>query len=261
MARPEDLPAYQTAEIPAVRTAADWLHEGRPQPVARLIKVVGACSAAAVLVGGFIIFRAAPDAAPVAASQSQPARFGVDVVVSPAGADLYRDGAVLGRAPMSLSGREGEVIQLEVARPGYVPQTVRGRAGRAGDPATMLSVTLARVDGFTGVWTTPTGEAVTFSRVNDDVVVTTANAPPRRFGFEPGDATSVVFAADQEYRDPRRPSDVSCRASARVEYRYTPQGDRLEMRREQVTMTLVEPRCDVVDRVWSVAARLQRQSR
>ena len=125
----------------------------------------------------------------------------------------------------------------------------------------MLSVTLARVDGFAGVWTTATGEVLTLSRVNDDVMVASSNTPPRRFGFEPGDTTSVVFAADQEYRDPRRPSDVSCRASARVEYRYTSQGDRLEMRREQVTMTLVEPRCDVVDRVWSVAARLQRMSR
>lgn len=260
MAHPDDLPAYQTAEIPAVRTAADWLHESRPQPVPLLIKVVGGCCVAAVLVGGLVMFRA-PKAAPAAVSPGQPVRFGVDVVVSPAGADLYRDGAPVGRAPASVVGRQGEAIVLDVAKPGYVSQTVRGRAGRAGDPATMLSVTLARVDGFAGVWTTAAGEAVTFRRVNDDVMVTSPNAPTRRFGFEQGDATSVVFAADQEYRDPRRPSEVSCRASARIEYRYTPQGDRLEMRREQVTMTLVEPRCDVVDRVWSVAARLQRVSR
>ena len=260
MAHPDDLPAYQTAEIPAVRTAADWLHEAQPQPVPRLIKVVGGCCVAAVLVGGLVLFRAS-NAPPGAASHGQPVRFGVDVVVSPTGADLYRDGAAVGRAPMSLSGRQGEAIVLDVDKPGYVSQTVRGRAGRAGDPTTMLSVTLARVEWFAGVWTTATGEVLTLSRVNDDVMVTSANAPVRRFGFEPGDASSVVFAADQEYRDPRRPSDVSCRASARVEYRYTPQGDRLEMRREQVTMTLVEPRCDVVDRVWSVAARLQRVSR
>ncbi|MBP9087849.1 MAG: hypothetical protein KBG15_17140 [Kofleriaceae bacterium] len=260
MVRSDDLPAYQTAEIPAVRPAADWLHDGRRQPVALPIKVVGVCSVAAVLVSAFLLFDARKPAAVMASDASSP-RFGVDVVVSPAGADLYRNGAAIGRTPMSLSGRQGEAIVLEIAKPGYLPQTVRGRAGRAGDPTTMMSATLVRVDGFAGGWTTAAGEPLTFSRVNDDVVVSSSAAPPRRFGFEPGDATSVVFAADQEVRDPRRSADVSCRASARVEYRYTPQGDRLEVRREQVTMTLVEPRCDVVDRVWSVATRLQRVAR
>lgn len=260
MLHPDDLAAHQTAEIPAVRAAVAWPPEGRPQRVALPIKVVGACTVAAVAVACvWLFFNRSTAAVPEGAGR--PTRFGVDVVVTPAGADVVRAGVTMGRAPLSVDGRQGEVVELDVAKPGYLQQTVRGRAGPAGDPATMLSVTLPRVDGFTGVWTAATGERLNLTRVNDDVVVTTGAAPARRFGFEPSDATSVVFAADEEYRDPRRPSDVSCRASARVEYRYTPQGDRLEMRREQVTMTLVEPRCDVVDRVWSVASTLQRVSR
>ena len=256
----DDPAAHQSAEIPAVRAAVAWPPEGRPPRVALSIKAAGGCTVAAVMIASVWSFY---NRSPVAVDEGagRLIRFGVDVVVTPAGADVVRAGVPIGRAPLSLNGRQGEVVELDVAKPGYLQQTVRGRAGRAGDPATMLSVTLPRVDGFTGDWITSTGERLNLNRVNDDVVVAIGAAPARRFGFEPSDATSVVFAADQEYRDPRRRSDVSCRASARVEYRYTPQGDRLEMRQEQVTMTLVEPRCNVVDRVWSVAAKLQRESR
>ncbi len=264
MLPPEDLAAelaaHQTAEIPAVRAAVGWPHERGPQRVTLPIKVAGACTVAAVIVAGWLVVHDRNPAA-IMPAVARPSRFGLDVVVSPAGADLVRDGAVLGRAPMSVAGQQGEFIVLEVTKPGYLQQTLRGRAGRAGDPTTMLAATLARVDGFTGVWITPTGEPLTLARINDDVMVKAGPAAARRFGFEPSDPTSVVFAADQEYVDPRRPSEVTCRASARVEYRYTPQGDWLEIRREQVTMLLGEPRCEVVDRVWSVATKLQRVAR
>ena len=260
MLHPDDLAAHQSVAIPVVRAAVTWPPEGRPERVALPIKVAGACTVGAVAVAcGWLFLHRSTAAVPEAAGR--PIRFGVDVVVTPVGADVTRAGVSLGRAPLSVDGRQGEVVELDVVKPGYLQQTVRGRAGPAGDPATMLSVTLPRVAGFSGGWTTSTGERLNLTRVNDDVVVTAGAMPARRFGFEPSDAISVVFAADEEYRDPRRPSDVSCRASARVEYRYTPQGDRLEMRREQVTMTLVEPRCDVIGRVWSVATTLQRSSR
>ncbi|HPH67872.1 MAG TPA: hypothetical protein PLF40_19070 [Kofleriaceae bacterium] len=257
-----DEPAADTSHQMQARPAVAWPNERAPRARLSLAKAAVSVALLGAGVAGYVATRAPSD--PDRTAVAPPARCSVDVVVTPAGADLVRHGNLIGAAPMSIPGHDNEAITLDVRKPGYLSATATGHARRAGDPAAMVSVTLTRVDSFAGAWRLPASEGAAqapwvFARVNDEVVVTMASGDSHRMGFEPGNATSVVFAFDEEYRDPRRPTDVTCRAGAHVEFRYWPRTDRLEMRREQITMQLLAERCDVIDRTWAPAITLQRR--
>jgi hypothetical protein len=257
-----DEPAADISHEMQARPAVAWPHERAPSPRFALVKGAVVVALMGAGVAGYLGTRTPRDADH--AASAPPPRCSVDVVVTPTGADLVRNNSLVGTAPLSIPGRDNEAITLDVRKPGYLSATATGHARRAGDPAAMVSVTLTRVDSFAGDWRLPRGASAAeatliFARINDEVEVTTSAGDTHRMGFEPGDATSVVFAFDEEFRDPRRPNDVTCRAAAHVEFRYWPQSDRLDMRREQVSMQLLAERCDVIDRTWAPAVTLQRR--
>jgi hypothetical protein len=194
------------------------------------------------------------------AAQTQARRFGVDIEVNPTGAEIYRNRDWIGVAPLSIGERQGASMELEIRKPGYLTTRISARAGATGDPATMLSVRLPRVDGFQGVWQLQPSkhggelEAFEISRVNDEVYVRKPTSNEQQhYQFDSSNETSVVFGIDVPSKTT---SKAGCASVQRVEFRYTPSHDVLALRNEVVT-TMGDD-CRVTDRQWLAAQSLIR---
>jgi serine/threonine-protein kinase len=190
-----------------------------------------------------------PSAVPRAAA-APPDRPHVHVTSEPAGAHVLAGGRDLGIAPIDVDADSGGV-EITVHAPGF------GDVRRTVTPGAPVSVTLAPVDGFAGVWRLPSGELRAFARehaaAGDAVVVDKLDAVTgprtffRRYEFADAAGADVAFAAVEETSVPR-PDVADCRIPLRVEYRYRAADDALELRRERVAVDDVDGHCVARDR-------------
>ncbi|HUS29003.1 MAG TPA: serine/threonine-protein kinase [Kofleriaceae bacterium] len=175
----------------------------------------------------------------------QPGQISIEIVSSPPGAEVKTD-HVVGTTPMTLPLAPGVQVTLTVSKPGYLPDTKTVRA----EPDGAHLFTLTQVTGFNGTWRMKNGELRVFERTGDqvDVYKVTEVAGAREF-FKHYKFTAIdkgiAFAAEDEVIDPRKPDDPSCHVPVRVEYRYDPQADVLELRREKVNIDLHQGSCVV----------------
>ncbi len=206
--------------------------------------------------------------APVIEPRPEPAPgFGrVEVVTRPAGAAVWRGDRLMGPTPARLEVRLGEAVELELRKPGYA--TVR-RAVVAAGPSTSVAVDLAPQNGFEGVWALPDGQLRAFRRAGEMVDVfklkTVAGARElyRRLALEePATPTDdVVFAGAEVLPDARAAQDPSCQIPYRVEYRYDPKRDALDVRPERVRIGFVDGRCVVREKLPGEPLALVRADR
>ena len=165
----------------------------------------------------------------------QPGQIGIEIVRSPPGADVKTD-HVVGTTPMTLPLAPGVQATLTVDEAGLPAGHAHGarRAGRAAAVRARAGhgvqrhvaheerrAALVRAHGRSGRAST-----------------SSPRSPDRReffknYKFAPADK-GIAFAADDEVVDPRKPDDPRCHVPVHVEYRYDPQEDVLEQRREKV---------------------------
>jgi hypothetical protein len=175
----------------------------------------------------------------------QPGEIAVEIVSIPPGAEVKTD-HVVGTTPMSLPLAAGAQATLIVTKPGYLPITRTVRA----EPDKPQMFELTAVTGFNGTWRMKNGELRWFERAGEQVSVykLTEVAGRREFfknyKFAPVDK-GIAFAADDEIVDPRKPEDPNCHVPVHVEYRYDPQEDVLELRREKVSIDMHAGSCVV----------------
>ncbi|HTL37983.1 MAG TPA: serine/threonine-protein kinase [Kofleriaceae bacterium] len=206
------------------------------------VGVLGAAIIAYVAIGEKAKPVVAPKAQPAVATDSS-----IRVTSEPSDAEVKENGNVVGKTPLTLPVAAATQHTLTVAKPGYVAET---KTVQAGQPA---SFSLTGVTGFNGTWRMKNGELRWFERIGEQVSVykLTEVAGPREFfkhyKFTPADK-GITFGADDEIVDPRKPDDPGCHVPVHVEYRYDPQEDVLEQRREHVVIDFTAGTCVVRDR-------------
>jgi tRNA A-37 threonylcarbamoyl transferase component Bud32 len=193
------------------------------------------------------------DAKPTARVASEPApdKLGIEVVSSPAGAEIKVNGHVRGVAPVKIEAALGEAVEVTFTKPGYLPETKRHTVGAG---ANLVQASLQEVVRFEGVWKLGNGELRELDRNGDQVDVYKVSAAHggdktffKHYDFVRAD-DGVAFAATDEIVDARAPNDPRCHVPVRVEYRYDPKGDVLEQRREKVKISFQDGSCAVSSR-------------
>ena len=205
----------------------------------------------AIVVGG--LGRSPAKPARPARGGSATAGAAVQVTSQPPGARVRRDGRELGVTPVLLEAAPGDVLRLELSKPGYA--TVERTATAAAGAPVQVDATLAIVTGFEGVWALPDGAGFrAFERRGEQVAgfrLDAARGPRqflRFFEFVPADGKGVAFTASEPHVDERAPDEPSCHLTLHAEYRYDPAADALALRKQRAHYALIEGRC-VVDHV------------
>jgi tRNA A-37 threonylcarbamoyl transferase component Bud32 len=180
----------------------------------------------------------------------------IDVTSTPDKAEVTRDGALVGTTPVSIYLAPGASANLVVRKPGYLPAEHRVTAGSSSGG---FPVTLVEVHQFNGVWQLPDGELRALERSGDQVDIYKLDevAGERHFYRHfplVAAKVGVAFASDDEIVDARAPDDPQCHVPVRVEYRYRPEGDALELQREKVGIDLVGGHCVVRTRAVDTSA-------
>ena len=181
-----------------------------------------------IAVVGVLAARSTKDPAKPRAQVAEPTLM---VQSAPAGAEIRIGGQVYGKTPKRIDAQPGDT--LVVSKPGYL--SVR----RPVNEERELTVRLDEVTRFNGVWRIGNGELRAFERKAEQVAVykLDAVAGPKTFfkhyEFAPADV-GVAFGSVDEIVDPRAPNDPNCHQPVRVEYRYDPERDTLEQRRENI---------------------------
>ena len=227
---------------------------------------IAAAAAGAVMIAGVVVVIGGRDRGRKAvggAAVDPPATGAViEVTTTPPGARVMEGGQDRGATPLVLPVTPGREVVLDLVRPGYV--TVRRLVtAHAGDPV-VVAASLALVKGFEGVWSMPDGgELRAFERRGDQVAgfrlasASGAREFLRFFDFMPTGA-GVTFAATEPFVDERAPDEPSCNIPLRAEYRYQPDDDRLELRRERAQYALVDGHCQLASTSWSDPQALAR---
>jgi tRNA A-37 threonylcarbamoyl transferase component Bud32 len=183
-------------------------------------------------------------------SAASPDHVRIQIVSTPSGAEVTNGDHLIGTTPTSIQLARGETVELVAHKPGYLAQA---RTLTAGAEGSSLGFELAAVSRFQGVWRQDNGELRAFERVADQVEVYKlaevegARTFYKRYVFAPA-RHGIVFAASDEVIDPRAPGDPRCHVAVRVEYRYDPESDVLELHREKVKIDLRDGSCVVRSR-------------
>ena len=233
------------------------------KPLGRGAWIAGA-AAGAVMIAGVVVVIGGRDRKPARGAAVAAAETGavIEVTTTPPGARVMEGGQDRGATPLVLPVTPGREVVLDLVRPGYV--TVRRLVtARAGDPV-VVAASLALVEGFEGVWSMPDGgELRAFERRGDQVAgfklasASGAREFLRFFDFMPATG-GVTFAATEPFVDERAPDEPSCNIPLRAEYRYQPEVDRLELRRERAQYALVDGHCQLAATSWSEPKPLAR---
>lgn len=220
-------------------------------------------AAGAVIVAGVVVVLGGRR--PGARAQAGGAHHGgavIEVATIPSGARVLEGGQDRGATPLVLPAAPGHEVALELVRPGYV--TARRTVAASASEPVLVQVSLALVTGFEGVWSLPDGGGLrAFERHGEQVAGFTLPSPTaarellRFFEFVPSES-GVVFTATEPFVDERAPDEPSCNIPLRAEYRYEPDLDRLELRRERAQYTLVAGRCQLSATSWSEPRSLAR---
>ncbi len=199
-----------------------------------------------------------PSASPLAG------RVRVEIMSSPAGAEVYRDGGLVGRTPATLDLAPGADLVFQIRKPGY--STAR-HAMRMPEADTALPVfELAAINGFEGVWQLPTKELRQFKRAGEKIEVSkleSVTGTPqffRHYELLPAEG-GVAFGTTEDLVDPRAPYDPACHIPHKVEYQYDPETDALIVRRERVAVDFNEGHCVIVSSALGAAQPLIRVDR
>jgi hypothetical protein len=207
---------------------------------------------------GFVVIRGGDrereTAEPRPAAEPAANKVQLMVMTAPGSAKVTRGGVLLGMTPLIVDVAPGS-FALTITKPGY-------RAIEANVDAT-TGVTLRKdlqpITGFEGVWALPDGKLRGFWRTTGDKVgiyrlrTLTGDRELWRTGdlVDPPAGTSpslVVFATDTAMAD-ERSADHSCDdIPHRIEYRFDPTSEALEVRAEIVGTATRDGRCIVVSR-------------
>jgi serine/threonine protein kinase len=181
-----------------------------------------------------------------------------DVTSTPAGAEVRKANMLVGTTPTTLAAYPGETFELDVRKPGYLPEhrSIPVDPNEAAGERTLekhrllLAVNLVSVQQFEGTWKLAGGELRAFTRRDDQVdVYKLASVDGERlymktYQFALADS-GVVFGGDETVSDPRAPSEPSCNVRLRVAYHYDPVRDVLEQERERVSLDFTAGKCVV----------------
>ncbi|MEO8705906.1 MAG: serine/threonine-protein kinase [Kofleriaceae bacterium] len=183
----------------------------------------------------------------------------VEITTSPKDAVVWREGHRVGLTPIVAELRPGSDTVLAIAKPGYrtIRETVAGTRLVAGTMISVVTV-LEPITAFEGVWQNASdGQLRGFKRVGDRVevskhaTITGAGEPWRQLAFDspPADRPElVVFAAVADLTDARGRGDPSCTIPHRIEYRFDPRAETLEVAAEAVDTVFAAGRCTVRSR-------------
>jgi serine/threonine protein kinase len=187
------------------------------------------------------------------------------VVSTPSGAEVRKAKQLVGTTPATFPVSPGETLELDVRKPGYLPEhrsvavgapdasdgTSDGTSDGSSDRSRLsTSVSLVPVQQFEGTWKLTGGELRAFSRRDEQVDVYRLSAVDgervymKTYQFALADS-GVTFGGDESVSDPRAPSEPSCNVRLRVEYRYDPARDMLEQQRERVSLDFAGGKCIV----------------
>ena len=199
-----------------------------------------------------------PSASPVGG------RVRVEIMSSPPGAEVYRDGGLVGRTPATLDLAPGTELAFQVRKPGYA--TARHKMLMPDADTTLPVFELAAINGFEGVWQLPTKELRKFKRSGEKIEVSkleSVTGTPqffRHYELLPAEG-GVAFGTTEELVDPRAPYDPGCHIPHKVEYQYDPESDALVVRRERVAVDFKEGHCVIVSSEVGAAQALARVDR
>jgi tRNA A-37 threonylcarbamoyl transferase component Bud32 len=244
------------ARFPTARAMADALRDAMgtavrpahaaPPPRAGKRPWLPAVAGAGVLGVGVVAavaLRPGSEAAPAA-----PPPAGEDTIQltsTPEQAQVLVAGQPAGTTPLSIHLARGATADVTVRKAGYLEAHRSVTASAAFE--------LAPVTGFEGVWRLPQGELRALAREGDrvDVFKLDTVTGPRRFyrhyAFVPAEH-GAAFASDEEIVDARGPDDPSCHVAVHVEYRYDPDANALELRREVAAIGFAGGHCVVNER-------------
>jgi serine/threonine-protein kinase len=242
--------------VEALRTAAKGTAVEAPSGGGKRSLVVPAAAGVGVLglaIFGIVVVRGGKTDDGAAGDRTErpagaPAQGGdgfvkLKVITMPDKARVMRDGQLVGRTPITVDVRSGGAVKLAISKPGFRPITEEVTPTKE---ETILHKELLPVTGFEGVWRMPDGKLRGFWRgtTGDKIDVYRLESVHgeralwRTCELEDPPAGSdglVVFATMHEQGD-ERSTDATCSSIPhRIEYRYDPVAERLEVRAENVT--------------------------
>ena len=258
--RPEDRPAGALELLAMVETALGVTGAGRgaasatvagtasPRPRAghtRLLLAGGAVGAGALALALTLALghrRDPPRRAPEVVGSGAT----VTITSTPSGADLVRDGALIGHTPGNLRAPAGAQVTLELRKPGYHA----ARRAVVVAPELTIDVPLTPLEEYEGVWRIPSHELRRFEFAGDYIegyALATVDDPEpyflRRFEYQAQEGELLTFAASEPHVEDAAPDEPSCRFPLATEYRFDAAHDTLEQRRQRVSYELRGGRC------------------
>jgi serine/threonine-protein kinase len=252
------------ARFPTARALADALRDAMgtavrpahaaPPPRAGKRPWLPAVAGAGVLGVGVVAavaLRPGSEAAPAAPPPAHDDEPTIQLTSTPDQAQVLVGGQAAGTTPLSIHLARGASADVTLRKAGYLEAHRSVTASAAFE--------LTPVTGFEGVWRLPQGELRALAREGDrvDVFKLDTVTGPRRFyrhyAFAPADH-GAAFASDEEIVDARAPDDPSCHVAVHVEYRYDPNGNTLELRREVAAIGFAGGHCVVNERRTETSA-------
>lgn len=192
----------------------------------------------------------------------------VTLLSLPAGAEVHRDGRLVGVTPTVIDLPPGATLAFDVRMPGYAP--IQRELTVPARDVTLPVAELVAIDGFEGVWALPNGELRAFERVRrpegervEASKLTSVEGERtfyRHYTLVPS-TSGVAFASTEVVIEPAAPNEPSCHLPHRVEYHYEPAADTLTVRQEKVRHDLVHGRCIIKSAAFAPAIALVRADR
>ena len=249
--------AFVDALRAAAGTSAQRARSAAASPGGQRTLWLPALAGAAVLgIAIVVVIMSREDTRPAAraqppVSEPEPGMLPIMVSSTPSGAEVRQAGSVRGKTPLRIEARSGDLVELAITKPGYLPAT---RSLTVGDGALVVEVSLQEVKEFVSTWKLANGELRELRRNGDQVDVfkrseVHGGTPTffKHYDFVRADR-GVAFGADDEVVDPRAPNDPRCHVRVHVEYRYDPATDVLEQRRDKVKIGFHDGSCVVQSR-------------
>jgi tRNA A-37 threonylcarbamoyl transferase component Bud32 len=267
--------------VAALRTAAGGTRAIAPAKRSLVVPAVAGVGVLALAIVGYLVVRGgpatdddrAPSANPIPPAPPPPADFArVQITTSPKDATVWREGHRVGLTPTTAELRPGAAVALTIAKPGYrtIVERIAGDRLVAGKELAITKV-LEPIIAFQGVWQNRSdGQLRGFKRAGDRVevskhaTITGAGEPWRSFELvePPADHPDlVVFATTAELTDARGGGDPSCTIAHRIEYRFDPVAETLDVSAEEVDTVFQQGRCTVRSRTPGERIALSRVDR
>jgi len=189
----------------------------------------------------------------------------IQVITLPRNASVTKDGQLVGSTPITTDVRVGTVVSIQITKPGYRSISEQLSPGKDA----VVHKDLEAINSFEGVWAMPDGQLRGFKRVDEHVevyklvTVTGEGEFWRKFELvePPPGAGGVVFATNAELTDDRGMRDPSCQISHKIEYRFDPEHEALDVRAERVETARQDGRCIVRTRMPGTPTKLVRADR